>query len=413
MRAAALAAALAVGLVAAAGATPRIVAVGDVHGSIDGLEAILVEAGLLDEDLHWAGGNAVLVQLGDLLDRGARVREVMDLLIRLQEEAAADGGRVVCLLGNHEGMNLLGILRDVNPEMYAEFVDGRSEKHRTKAWREQVRAWRRRAELLDLAQPEIGRELRRRWEETVPLGALEYLEAIGPEGRYGAWLRSHRTAVVIGTSLFVHAGISPDMPERDPAAISARVAGELAAFDRIRGALAAEGLVLPTAPVSEVAQVAGQILARAPDAQGRDGETLRRIAASLDGIESVEEWYLLSSDGPMWYRGAAERFQDRPDEDLLAVLGGFDVERMVVGHTPRATGRIEARFDGRVFLIDTGMLSSHYTGGQPSALEIDGDRVTAVYLDDRFVLTAEGWEPAETALPAPAAAAEAAGIGPH
>jgi hypothetical protein len=38
-------------------------------------------------------------------------------------------------------------------------------------------------------------------------------------------------------------------------------------------------------------------------------------------------------------------------------------------------------------LIDTGMLSSYYHGGKPSALEIDGDRkFTAVYLDQQAVL---------------------------
>jgi hypothetical protein len=32
-----------------------------------------------------------------------------------------------------------------------------------------------------------------------------------------------------------------------------------------------------------------------------------------------------------------------------------------------------------VFLIDTGMLTSYFKGGQPSALEIQGARVTAIY----------------------------------
>ena len=51
------------------------------------------------------------------------------------------------------------------------------------------------------------------------------------------------------------------------------------------------------------------------------------------------------------------------------------------GHTVQDEGRIEVRFDGRVFLIDTGMLSSVYTGGQPSALVIEDGAFTAIYTD--------------------------------
>ncbi len=45
------------------------------------------------------------------------------------------------------------------------------------------------------------------------------------------------------------------------------------------------------------------------------------------------------------------------------------------------------RFGNKVFLIDTGMLSSYYPGGRPSALEICGDaKFVAVYLDQQIVL---------------------------
>ena len=44
------------------------------------------------------------------------------------------------------------------------------------------------------------------------------------------------------------------------------------------------------------------------------------------------------------------------------------------------------RFGGRALLIDTGMLTSVYKG-RASALEIDGDRLTAVYEDARVPLS--------------------------
>jgi hypothetical protein len=61
------------------------------------------------------------------------------------------------------------------------------------------------------------------------------------------------------------------------------------------------------------------------------------------------------------------------------------VTRIIVGHTIPASRLITPRFGNRVFLIDTGMLVAHYSG-RPSALEIDGSRVTAVYLDRRVPL---------------------------
>jgi hypothetical protein len=48
----------------------RVVAVGDVHGTVDGLTGILRAADLIDESNVWIGGDATLVQTGDLLDRG-------------------------------------------------------------------------------------------------------------------------------------------------------------------------------------------------------------------------------------------------------------------------------------------------------------------------------------------------------
>ncbi|HYN01697.1 MAG TPA: metallophosphoesterase, partial [Vicinamibacteria bacterium] len=59
---------------------PRVVAVGDVHGSYDNLVTILRFAGLVDAKDKWAGGKAHLVQTGDLLDRGTDGRKVLDLL---------------------------------------------------------------------------------------------------------------------------------------------------------------------------------------------------------------------------------------------------------------------------------------------------------------------------------------------
>jgi hypothetical protein len=71
---------------------PRIVAVGDIHGTIDKLVLILRATGLVDADLKWSGGRTHLVLCGDLIDRGPADRAVLELVRRLNSEAP-EGGR--------------------------------------------------------------------------------------------------------------------------------------------------------------------------------------------------------------------------------------------------------------------------------------------------------------------------------
>jgi len=83
-------------------AARRLCIVGDVHGHLHQLQRGLHGAGLVDSQQRWAGGGACLAVLGDLLDRGPDGIGVVNLLMRLQQEAAVHGGSVITLLGNHE-----------------------------------------------------------------------------------------------------------------------------------------------------------------------------------------------------------------------------------------------------------------------------------------------------------------------
>ncbi len=82
--------------------TPLTFVIGDVHGQLKKLLRLLKEARLIDEHLAWQGENAALWFIGDLVDRGPDSIAVLDLVMRLQTEAAQAGGQVACLLGNHE-----------------------------------------------------------------------------------------------------------------------------------------------------------------------------------------------------------------------------------------------------------------------------------------------------------------------
>ena len=83
-------------------ATPVFV-VGDVHGHRDALASLLRDAGLIDPGERWAGTDAVLWLVGDLVDRGPDGLGAIDLVRRLE---AQSGGTVRCLLGNHEAFLL-------------------------------------------------------------------------------------------------------------------------------------------------------------------------------------------------------------------------------------------------------------------------------------------------------------------
>ncbi|MFG3343042.1 metallophosphoesterase [Glycomyces sp. NPDC048151] len=82
----------------------------DIHGHYDALVESLRGRGLVDEDAKWTGGSARLWILGDLFDRGEEGVAVVRLLRRLAGQAAAEGGHVDTLIGNHEVL-LLGSRR--------------------------------------------------------------------------------------------------------------------------------------------------------------------------------------------------------------------------------------------------------------------------------------------------------------
>lgn len=91
-------------------------AVGDLHGDIRKAMRALQLARLVqlaDGQPVWVGGNTVLVQLGDVLDRGDFEIAIIMLLRELDSQARRQGGAVYMLNGNHESLNVCGDFRCV------------------------------------------------------------------------------------------------------------------------------------------------------------------------------------------------------------------------------------------------------------------------------------------------------------
>jgi hypothetical protein len=115
------------------------------------------------------------------------------------------------------------------------------------------------------------------------------------------------------------------------------------------------------------------------------------------------DWLSVRVDGPLWFRGYDRWSDEEGAPQASKVLESYKATHIVVGHTVQNGGRIRPRFGNKVFLIDTGMLSSYYPGGRASALEICGDaKFIAVYLDKQVVL-----------LDSAASSPQSAGTGEH
>jgi hypothetical protein len=372
------------------------VAVGDVHGAFDAFAGILQTAAIIDGKRQWAGGQTVFVQTGDIFDRGPGVKDALDLLMQLEDQAKRAGGRVEALLGNHEVMNILGDFRDVAPEIYAGFADARSEDRRKRAYDDLAKLLKRR---------KVEAPSREVWMASHPPGFLEYIDALGPRGKYGKWLRSHAVVVNVNGTAFMHAGINPDTATTLDD-VNKTAAREIATWDDTKAALVKLQIIPLFATLKETVEAAAseiERIAAAVKANNPPGDHVtREFVDSLMELQKIDSWSLIAGEGNLWFRGFAQ-WPDTEQPKVEALLKRVGVERFVTAHTPQLPGRIKDRFGNRIFLIDTGMLSSYFKGGRASALEIQVDpstgnpstgpgagRITAIYPDSREVLVPAG-----------------------
>jgi hypothetical protein len=223
----------------------RILAVSDIHGEYDHLVDILTRSGVIGPERRWSWGDGHLVILGDVFDRGARVTECLWLIYRLESEARENGGAVHYILGNHELMALRGDLRYVHDR----YLKGIVKKTR-----------------------------------------IKYEDLYGPDAELGRWLRSKHATIKINEIVFVHAGLSPFVVDRN----------------------------LGMEQINEI--VRGSI-------------DLRSSRLAFDEVSR----FLLGNKGPFWYRGYHYEMKGNYplvlSEDIDSILSFFDASTIVVGHS--------------------------------------------------------------------------------
>jgi len=172
---------------------PRIVALGDVHGDLSATRQALRLAGAIDDRDRWIGGELVVVQTGDQLDRGDEEQDVLDLFTRLAEEAAEAGGAFHVLNGNHELMNVALDLRYVTAEGFADFQNA-------------ITVGEPDSVLLEFEEDQWAR-----------------VTAFRPGGAYAMELARRNTIVIIGDNAFAHGGILPEHVERGVETVNAEI----------------------------------------------------------------------------------------------------------------------------------------------------------------------------------------------
>ena len=158
-------------------APERLVAIGDLHGDLDHARRALMLAGAIDAQNRWIGGRLVVVQTGDEIDRGDDDRAILDLVEDLKRQAAAAGGALVALLGNHEIMNASLDFRYVTAGGFAAFPAHPGD---------------------DLAIA-----------ATAPQEQRGRITAFAPGGPYATLLARRPLFARVGDSVFVHGGVLP------------------------------------------------------------------------------------------------------------------------------------------------------------------------------------------------------------
>ena len=305
----------------------RVVAIGDLHGDYGQYIEVMKSAGLINNSGKWVGGETHLVQTGDITDRGADSRKIIDHLVKLSKQAKKKGGYVHLLIGNHETMNVIGDLRYVSPGEYAAFATSKSARLQTMQWERQV-------EWMQANNPDFEtmdlEAFRKEWEQQVPLGWVEHRQAWSLNGKYGKWVSGNAVAVQVNDTIFLHGGISAKYCKFSLQSLTEQV-------------MAAMKLNDPAV-----------------------------VSAMNDPL------------GPVWYRGlATEKEEDIFSQTLDNILDRYGARRIVIGHTPTG-GVVWPRFDQRVVANDTG-IATHY-GAHKGLLELTPEGATAIYGNQRIPL---------------------------
>ena len=146
-----------------------IIAISDIEGSYKAFRDFLINSNVIDKDLNWIFGKGHLVLVGDFVDRGWSVTQVLWFIYKLEQDAKKHGGIVHFIIGNHELKNMQGNF------------DSAADKYLAVA------------RILEKTQSEL----------------------YDKNSFFGKWLSSKNAIEMINGNLFAHGGIHPEIASID------------------------------------------------------------------------------------------------------------------------------------------------------------------------------------------------------
>ena len=179
-------------------AVDRIIVIGDIHGDYNQLINSLKIGKVINNNLDWIGEDTIVVQVGDQIDScrfngnihcndiggtyndNAEDIKILNFMTELHYKAQKNDGGVYSLMGNHELLNVMGDMTYVSHENIKEFTNYRTKNNSI------------------INNPIEGRKY-----------------AFKPGNNIGNFLGCTRQmALIIGSNLFVHAGIVPEIAKK-------------------------------------------------------------------------------------------------------------------------------------------------------------------------------------------------------
>lgn len=239
----------------------KVLVMSDPHGNLECFVSTLRMNGVIDKSYNWTFGANHLMVIGDVFDRGNDVLPIFWLIYKLEQEAQKVGGQVSFLLGNHESIVMAGDLRYLT-EKYKELSE------------------------------QIG---------------IPHDQFFGADTELGRWLGTRNTIQIIGSDLFVHAGLGGHFLEHD--------------------------LTIP--------QV-NEEMSRGLFMTGKERKNLSPLTEFLYGTY-----------GPIWYRGMVlndEEYIPLEPEILDLILNKYNARRVIVGHT--IFPDIRSFYNGKVVTVN-------------------------------------------------------------
>ncbi|KAF8720615.1 hypothetical protein HU200_023686 [Digitaria exilis] len=311
---------------------------GDVHGDLSQTRAALVLAGVLSAESEghvWTGGRTVLVQVGDILDRGEDEIAILSLFSSLNVQAKSQGGAVFQVNGNHETMNVEGDFRYVvNPGGFEECI--------------------RFVEYLDECDGNWDNAFLS-WVNVAERRKKEYRAS--PNGDHTRWnFVKKYSGFAARSSLFKRGGLLACELARHPVVL------------KINDWIFCHGGLLPHHVEYGIERMNREVSMWMKCQSEDSGDETDIPFIATRGYDSVVWSRLYSQDPAERTRRALMLSSIIAEQTLKSV----EAKGMVVGHTPQIHG-VNCKCDGKVWCVDVGM-SYGVLYSRLEVLEIVNDR---------------------------------------